>query len=257
MRLWGWSLHWGREEGMLSMLFLSWSSAKGQCKPLDLNTVAKLKSGWSWWMLFGLSLLRGMVVYVFLFVWRRTRFLSVWFDTSSDLRIETKFIWVTPRSTCAVAHSLPSQINYPDPLGRSPEVQSTLESATAGRKRRLQEPLPRSINAKSHVPHPAHCWTGWAMGWGTCKLSLPCRGSAASQPWIHPILAVKFYLLHDCTGRLLSANLVMFKPASGMRSQEIWLEEAERLLLRSQVSPSWGAERAVTLMQDAICFFLL
>lgn len=161
------------------------------------------------------------------------------------------------RSTCEMAHSLPSQINYLHPLGRSPEVKSNPESSTAGRKGRLQKPLPRSVNAKSHVPHPAHCWTGRAMGRGTCKLSLPSRDSAASQPWIHPILAVKFYLLHDCTGRLLSANLVMFKPASGMRSQEIWLKVAERLLLRSQVSPSWGAERAVTLMQDAICFFLL
>lgn len=32
IRLWGWSLHWGKEAGMLTMLFLSWSSAKGQCK---------------------------------------------------------------------------------------------------------------------------------------------------------------------------------------------------------------------------------
>lgn len=156
-----------------------------------------------------------------------------------------------------LAHSLPSQINYPDCLGSDPEVQSSLESITTGGKGELQKPLPRSMNAKSCVPHPAHCWIGRAMGWGTCKLSLPRRDSTASQPWIHLVLAVKFYLLHDCTGRLLSANLVMFKPASGMRSQEIWLEVAERLLLRSQVSLSRGAERAVTLMQDAICFFLL
>lgn len=210
---------------------------------------------------------------VFLLMLRRTRLLSVWFDTSSDLLLgcsthkrwnswdtweeKQKFIWVEPRSTWEVAHSLPWQIHYPDPSGRSPEVQSNLESTTAGRKRRLEKPLSRSINAKSHVPHPAHCWTGIAMGWGICKLSLPCRGSAASQPWIHLILAVKFYLLHDCTGRLLSANLVMFKPASGMRSQEIWLKVAERLLLRSQVSLSRGAERAVTLMQGAICSFFL
>lgn len=208
-------------------------------------------------MLFGLSVLRGMVIYgcVSLCVKENKAYFRLgWHKQWLENRNK---IWVTPRSTCEVAHPLPSQINYPDPLGRSPEVQSNLESTTAGRKRRLQEPLPRSVNAKSHVPHPAHCWTGWAMGWGTCKLSFPCRGSAASQPWIHLVWAVKFYLLHDCTGRLLSANLVMFKPASGMRSQEIWLKVAERLLLRSQVSLSWGAERAVTLMQDAICFFLL
>lgn len=123
-------------------------------------------------------------------------------------------------------------------------------------KKKTAEDLAEVYRCEALCPSPSSQAAGIGKWWaeGICE---PCRGSAASQPWIHLILAVKFYLLHDCTGRLLSANSVMFKPAPGMRSQEIWVEVAERLLLRSKVSFSRGAERAVTLMQDAICFFLL
>lgn len=180
-----------------------------------------------------------------------------WSQKLRYLRTATKCIWVT-RKSCESSPSLPSVGSDPSPLGKSPEGQS------------IPGGLSQQVEKENHGSHclgleipRAVCLTWQVAGigeqWaeGICKVSFPRRGSAASQPWIHLILAVKFYLLHDCTGRLLSANLVMFKPASGMRSQEIWVEVAERLLLRSQVSLSRGAEQAVTLMQDAICFFLL
>lgn len=93
-----------------------------------------------------------------------------------------KFVWVTRRSSCEAAHSLPSVVNYTDPLGRNPEVQSNPGSVTAGGKRRLQKPLPRSINARSCVPHSANRQLEWKSNGLRGYARFPCLSEALLPP---------------------------------------------------------------------------
>lgn len=84
------------------------------------------------------------------------------------------FLW-----SCSLT-AFSSQLHWS--LRKEPEVQSNPRSVTTGGKRRLQKPLPRSINAKSCVPHSAHRQLEWKSNGLRGYARFPCLLEALLPP---------------------------------------------------------------------------